>query len=104
MTQPGVVELLADGSPAQAARRFVQVFTGNSQEAQALRQQGIFEEIAQVLTAQDTAQARRALQITQQAMEGQDVSANQARLVGQALSAVLAAPTYQGGMQVLTGR
>jgi hypothetical protein len=104
MTQPGPLELLADGSPAQAARRFVQMFTGNSQEAQALREMGIFEEIARVLTTQDSEQARRALQITQAAINGQAVTAAEAREISQAVSAVLAVQGHQAGLQVLTER
>jgi uncharacterized protein with PIN domain len=104
MTQPGPLELLADGSPAQAARRFVQMFTGNSQEAQALREMGIFEEIARVLTTQDSEQARRALLITQAAINGQAVTAAEAREISQAVSAVLAVQGHQAGLQVLTER
>jgi hypothetical protein len=50
VTGPTLTETLTDGSVQQAAKRLVQVFTGSSQEAAAIRQMGVNAEIAQALT------------------------------------------------------
>lgn len=83
---PGALEVLASGSPLDAGKRMVQVFTGNTSEAQALRESGIFEDIARGLTNVRGAQAERALKVVQTAIAGGNVTAAQARLVGQVMA------------------
>ena len=104
IARPGVVELLADGSPAQATRRFVQLFTGNSDEARALREMGVFNEIADVLTRTDGEAARRALEITRDAIAGRSVSDPQVRFVASTLARISAVQADQAGLQALTER
>lgn len=85
-TTSGTLELLADGSPVQASQRFVQIFTGNTAEAQALRKQGIYEEIARALTQTRGPQARAALNFVQSAMKGNTLSEKQAAYIGTTLA------------------
>lgn len=81
-TSPGVLELLASGSPQRAGQRFVQIFTGRSDEAQALRDQGIYTEIARALTTIRGADAQVALKFVQRAMTGGAITARQAERIG----------------------
>lgn len=87
MAAPGMIETLASGEPVNATKRFVQIFTGNSDEAQALRRMGIYEEIAQVLTERRGKDAKAALAVVQKAIKGQPVSEAQAAIVGRTLAA-----------------
>jgi hypothetical protein len=85
-TAPGMVETLVQGRPLEASRRFVQIFTGATDEAQELRRLGVYEEIARVLTETRGPQASQALAIVQRAMAGQQVSEKQAELVGRVVA------------------
>lgn len=91
-TSSGTLELIASGKPQLATQRFVQIFTGNSAEAQALRQQGIYEEIATALTNIRGTRAQSALNMVQKAIDGKKVSEQQAAFIGNvvASSGVLA--------------
>lgn len=86
LTTPGTLEYLASGKPQDAAKRFVQIFTGSSDEAKALRQAGIYEEIATVLTQTRGGQARNALRIVNKAMAGSKISAAEAQIIGNAVA------------------
>jgi len=81
-TAPGALEALSSGEPTVAAKRFVQIFTGNGEEARALREAGIFEEIATALTTQRGLKAQAALKAVNDAMAGKRVTEAQARLIG----------------------
>ena len=81
-TAPGMFELLASGEPVSASRRFVQIFTGSTQEAQAIRSAGIYEEIATALSQTRGAKARSALKLVEKAMAGQRLTDQQAAFVG----------------------
>lgn len=85
-TAPGMLEVLGQGQPVEASKRFVQLFTGASDEAQELRRLGVYEEIARVLTQTRGPQAKQALSIVQRAMAGQAVSERQAELVGRVIA------------------
>lgn len=103
-TMPGIVETLAAGEPLQAGRRFVAALAGSSEEAQALRQMGIFEEIARVLTDTRGPNAHRALRIVQGAMNGNLVSDGQAEIVGRVLARTAAIAGHQEGTRYLQAR
>lgn len=79
---PRMLETLAGGEPVVAAKRFVQVFTGNTSEAQALREAGIYEEIATALTGIRGHQAQTALKLVNKAMSGQKLTEQQASFIG----------------------
>lgn len=84
--QPGVLETLTSGEPINAGKRFVQLLTGNSAEAQALREAGIYEEIATALTQTKGRKAKSALRIIGNAIDGQSVSEQEAAFVGTVLA------------------
>lgn len=85
-TASGALETLASGQPVNAAKRFVQIFTGNTDEAQALRKSGIYEEIARALTQTRGRKAETALRHVQRAMRGQRVTEQQAAFIGNVLA------------------
>jgi len=85
-TAPGMLEILGQGRPVEASKRFVQLFTGASDEAQELRRLGVYEEIATVLTQTRGSDAQRALNVVQRAMAGQRVTEQQAALVGRVIA------------------
>lgn len=78
---PGMLETLADGEPVNATKRFVQLFTGSSSEAQALREAGIYEEIATALTQTKGKKAEAALRLVNDAMRGETLRGPQAALI-----------------------
>jgi len=81
-TSSGALELLGSGEPLNASKRFVQLFTGSTADAQTLRQTGIYEEIATGLTATKGRRARAALKLVQRAMDGQKITEQQAAFIG----------------------
>jgi hypothetical protein len=85
-TAPGMLETVASGEPINAAKRFVQIFTGSTDEAQALREAGIFEEIATALTQTRGFQAKTSLTLVQKAMAGQKLSEQQASFIGRTVA------------------
>lgn len=101
-TAPGALGTLMEGKPVNAMQRVVQFFTGKTPEMAAIRQQGIYDEIAQALTGIRGEAAKRALVIVQDAMKGQPVTEDQARLIARALAASVAVGGYQSGTQLIT--
>lgn len=85
MTAGGALEALSQGQPAQATQRFIQIFTGSSDEAQQLRQSGIFDEIARVLTERRGQGVTRAVEMVQRAMAGDQLTVGQAEFVARVL-------------------
>lgn len=79
---PGALEVLGAGEPVNAAKRFVQIFTGSTEEAQALREAGIYEDIANALTQTRGRKATAALKLVQDAMAGQKLTEQQASFIG----------------------
>lgn len=103
-TAPGALGTLMQGEPVNATRRVIQLFTGQTPEMTALRQQGILDEIAQALTGIRGEAAKRALETVQDAMNGQPVTEAQARLIGRVLGATVAVGGYQTGMQSISSK
>lgn len=85
-TSPGFLENLASGEPVMAAKTLVQAITGNTAEAQAIREMGLFEEIAAALTQQKGRRAQRSLQVIQRAMRGQKIGERNAAMVANTLT------------------
>lgn len=83
---PGALETLASGKPVDAAKRFVQVFTGSTDEAQALREAGIYEEIATALTGIRGRKAKAAMRAVEKAISGQKISEQEAAFIGNVLA------------------
>lgn len=84
---PTAVEILGSGKPVAAAQRMVQLFTGNTDEAVALRRSGVFEEIATALTQTRGRKAEAALRHVQRAIDGGRITARQAEFIGTTLAA-----------------
>ncbi len=80
--EPGALELLGSGEAVQASKRFVQIFTGSTSEAQTLREAGIYEEIARALTQTRGYEARTALSLVNKAIAGQKLTEQQASFIG----------------------
>lgn len=92
----GIVRTLASGEPVNASKRIVQALTGETAEARALREMGLYEEISNALVNTRGMRAERALLLINRAMQGQALSDSQARFVATALTTSLAggsAPT-----------
>ena len=85
-TASGALELLGSGEPLNAGKRFVQIFTGNTEEAKALRQSGLYEEIATALTQTRGRKAEAALRYVKRAMAGQKITEQQAAFIGQTIA------------------
>lgn len=85
-TAGGALEYLAEGKPLEAGKRFIQVFTGSSEDAKALRASGIYEEIATALTATRGGRAKSALSLVNKAMAGQRLTELQAAFIGSVLA------------------
>ena len=97
ITQPGAVNTLLSGEPIQATKRITQTLTGATPEARQLRQMGIYDEIADVLTRIKGKDAQRALGIINRAVKGEALSQNQARIVSRALTSPSAVALYGSG-------
>lgn len=94
-TEPGTLAMLAQGQPVQATRRMVQVMTGQTPEAQALREQGIYQEIAQALTGIRNHNAARAIQAIERAMAGQPMREVEAQMIARLLIGSMGSGAYQ---------
>lgn len=101
-TAPSALETLASGEPMNAAKRFVQIFTGSSDEAKALRASGIYEEIATALTQIKGHKGRSALKIVESAMNGQRITEQKAAFIGSVLSTNAALAGNREGTRLLT--
>lgn len=104
VTSPGALGVLAQGKPAEFSKRLVQVFTGQSPEAVALRQQGIFEEIATALTGIKGPDAQRALAMITRAMNGQPIRDAEAKYLGRVVSSAIGLGAYQTETRLLNSR
>lgn len=103
-TAPGALGVLMEGEPVNASKRIIQALTGKTPEARALREQGIFDEIAKALTEKRGGEAKVALAIIDRARKGQPVTDAQASLIGRALGGATALGGYQTGTKYLEYR
>ncbi|PYF12013.1 hypothetical protein C8J30_102328 [Rhodobacter viridis] len=94
MTAPGAMSVLLQGKPLEAGKRVAAVLSGQTEEAIALRQQGIYADIARALTEKRGNEASRAMIVIQRAMRGQPVTDAQAELIGRALAHAVAVGGY----------
>lgn len=99
VAEPSAASELMRGSPAKAAQKAIQFFTGRTGEADIAAKQKVYEEIAQALTSIRGPQAQRALQTVQQAIAGQPVASADAARVGWVLSSNLGSAAYQATQQ-----
>jgi hypothetical protein len=89
--------MLRAGNPGQAAKRMVQVFTGTTPEARALRQMGIYDEIAATLVNLRGPQAQMALKLVEKAIAGDALTETQARIIAKSLTTPAATALYGYG-------
>jgi hypothetical protein len=82
----GPLDVLAQGRPAEFSKRIVQMMTNQTPEARALREMGIYDEIANVLVEKQGAKAKGVLSIIEKAIVGKKVSDTEARIVASALT------------------
>ena len=100
-TSPGMLRTLASegeaGGPINAVKRLAAVISGNTDEAKAIRQMGIYDEIANSLTSLRGSQARAALNLVNRAMDGDALNETQARVIARALTTPAAMASYSAG-------
>jgi hypothetical protein len=98
ITAPNILKtLVSEGpksGPVNAIKRFMAVLTGTTSEAQAIRQMGIYDEIAGTLVGLRGQQAQQALRLVQKAMAGDALNEGQARTIARALTTPAAMATY----------
>lgn len=98
VTSPGILPILVsegqDAGPINAIKRLVAVITGNTNEARAVRQAGIYDEIAETLTSLRGSQAQQALRLVEKAMAGEALTDTQARVISRALTTPAAMAAY----------
>lgn len=103
-TAPGIVGTLTRGDAVDSTKRIVQALTGNTPEAEQLRQMGIFEEIARALTQVRGKGAERALKTINAAIDGQKMTDAQAAQIAQVLTASTFLPAHREGSRALSPR
>jgi len=81
----GPLRTLMRSEPINATKGIVQAITGETDEAQVLRQMGLYQEISEALVNTRGGQARRAMGIMEDAIAGQQVTERQAAYVARAL-------------------
>jgi hypothetical protein len=94
LTEPGILGTLFSGEPVNATKRVVAALTGTTTEARALRQIGIYDEIAQVLVTQRGPQAQSALRLVERAMAGDALNQMQAAIIARAITRPAAMAAY----------
>jgi hypothetical protein len=99
ITAPGALSQLLAGEPLNATKRVVQIFTGTTPEARALRKMGIYDEIAKSLVGIRGAQAQQALRLVKRAMAGEVLNDTHARIIARAITVPAAAGAFRAGEQ-----
>jgi hypothetical protein len=98
ITSPNALQMLVgegpDAGPVNATKRLVAVITGTTKEARALRQMGMYDEIANTLVSLRGSQAKLALELVEKAMAGDALNETQARIIARALTTPAAMATY----------
>jgi len=93
----GILQSLKRVEPGQTSKLVLRAITGATEEAEAVRRSGIFEEMTQVLTQIRGQNARDALTLIRRAMEGQPLKDSQARLIANVITMPSAAALYTAG-------
>lgn len=97
----GVLQTISDAEPVNATKRIVQAISGGGPEAKAIREMGLYEEIATALTQSQGPRAQASMRIIQNAMSGQQVTEAQARIVANSLVGSSALAAHLGTLQAL---
>jgi hypothetical protein len=99
ITEPSALGELLSGRPAEASKKVVQFFTGQTGEARVEQQQQIYAEIADALTKLRGPDAEAALRSVEKAIAGQPVNSAEAARIGRVLASGGALGIYQTGTQ-----
>lgn len=95
ISTPGVVGTLLEGAPAEASKKFVQVFTERTPEAQALRQAGIYQTIANVLVNTKGERAKEGLRLIRRAQQGEALTRTQAEVLARIVTSQAAIAAFK---------
>ena len=88
-TSPGALGSFLRAEGLKSGRQIVQEITGMTDEVIDLRKQKIYTEIAQALTNKNTAAAKRALQIMQDAAQGKIINADDNTLLANEITTLI---------------
>jgi hypothetical protein len=94
LTAPGILGTLLTGEPLNAAKKVVAAITGYTVEARALRQLGLYDEIAELLVTQRGPQAQNALRLVERAIAGDSLNQAQAGMIARVITRPAAMATY----------
>ena len=94
LTAPGPIDTLLSGEPIHATKKVVQVITGTTEEARALRKMGIYDEIAGVLVGLRGKEAQNALRLIRRAVDGDALTTRQAEIVAAVLTSSAGMASY----------
>lgn len=86
---------LKEGEPLNFTKRVWQSITGATPEAKAVRNRGLYDDIATLLTRVQGQSARDALNLIEQAKNGKALNAEQAMIVAKAVTAPAAIGAYR---------
>lgn len=89
--QGGPLRALMRGEPVNATKGLIQAISGETAEAQTLREMGLYREVADVLVNTRGARAQAALRRIRAAESGERLSEAQARMVAQTVVSILGA-------------
>jgi len=97
ITSPNIIDKLLSGEPVNASKRIVQVISGNTPEARALRKMGIYDEIAGVLVNLRGKEAQNSLRLVRKAMDGDALTDKMAETISKVLATPAAISVYSTG-------
>jgi len=94
LTAPGPIDTVLSGEPIYATKKVVQVITGTTEEARALRKMGIYDEIAGVLVGLRGKEAQNALRLIRRAVDGDVLTTQQAEKIAKVLTSSAGMASY----------
>lgn len=98
----GPVGYLKQGKPLEAGRRFIQILSGATKEADQAKMQSVYAEIAKALTSIRGPQAELAINAIEKAIAGQPLKSADAARIARVLSTSAALTGYQTGTRSLS--
>lgn len=99
LTEGGPLATLQRGEPVGAAQRVTQALTGRTREAERAAQEGLYAEIARILTQPRGRSAVRAAEAIENVVRRQPVNAEIARALSRRAGVAAPALLHQAGMQ-----
>ena len=93
----GPLRLLGAGEPVEAAKRLVQIITGQGPEARAAREGKVFAELARALTNTKGVEAQMAISGINKLVEGQRITSDEAHKLANTIVSALGVGGYAYG-------